>query len=130
IVSSCGMGDDGSAARVPDCKYEDLSSHPRAHAKVYAKAHAKARQGPLWNIILSIRKYGSRLPKFDALTSYEILNKEKPPCCSQEQLSEGLSKKTLQPEDVEQGEHASTVGGSANLYSHFGNQYDDISENW
>jgi hypothetical protein len=26
-------------------------------------------------------------------------------------------------EDVESGKHSSIVGGSANLYSHYGNQY-------
>ncbi|EGW10962.1 hypothetical protein I79_012172 [Cricetulus griseus] len=33
-------------------------------------------------------------------------------------------------EDVEKGEHSSTAGGSANLYSHFGNQYGDSSGKW
>ncbi|EGW08660.1 hypothetical protein I79_010246 [Cricetulus griseus] len=33
-------------------------------------------------------------------------------------------------EDVEKGEHFSTAGGSANLYSHFGNQYGDSSRKW
>ena len=31
-------------------------------------------------------------------------------------------------EDMEYVEDFSTVGGSAYLYSHFGNQYDDFSE--
>lgn len=31
-------------------------------------------------------------------------------------------------EDVEQGDHSSIVGGSANLYSHYGTQYSDSSE--
>jgi len=29
-----------------------------------------------------------------------------------------------------EGEYSSTAGGSANLYSHFGNQYGCFSENW
>jgi hypothetical protein len=33
-------------------------------------------------------------------------------------------------EDVEQGEHSSIAGGSANFYNHFGNQFDSFSENW
>ena len=33
-------------------------------------------------------------------------------------------------EDVEKGEHSSTAGRSANLYSHFGNQYGKSSEKW
>ncbi|EGW02069.1 hypothetical protein I79_013043 [Cricetulus griseus] len=33
-------------------------------------------------------------------------------------------------EDVEKGEHPSTDGGIANLYSHFGNQYGDSSGKW
>ena len=33
-------------------------------------------------------------------------------------------------EDVEQGEHSSTAGGSANLYNHSGNQFGGFSENW
>ena len=33
-------------------------------------------------------------------------------------------------ENVESGEHSSTAGGSANLYSHFQNQYGSFSENW
>ena len=33
-------------------------------------------------------------------------------------------------EDVASREHSSTAGGSANLYSHFGNQYGGFSENW
>ena len=33
-------------------------------------------------------------------------------------------------EDVEQGEHSSIAGGSANLYNHFGNQFGGFSENW
>jgi hypothetical protein len=32
--------------------------------------------------------------------------------------------------DMEQGEYFSIVGGSANLYSHFRNQYGSFSENW
>ena len=32
-------------------------------------------------------------------------------------------------EDVEQGEHSSSAVGSANLYSHFVNQYDRFSQN-
>jgi hypothetical protein len=32
--------------------------------------------------------------------------------------------------DVEQGEHSSIAGGSANLYNHFGNQLGSFSENW
>jgi hypothetical protein len=31
-------------------------------------------------------------------------------------------------EDVEQGEYASTAGGSANLYNHFGNQFGSFSK--
>ena len=33
-------------------------------------------------------------------------------------------------EDVEQEEHSSIVGGNANLYNQFGNQYDNFLENW
>ena len=33
-------------------------------------------------------------------------------------------------QDVEQGEHSPIVGGSANLYSHHGNQHGDFSEKW
>lgn len=33
-------------------------------------------------------------------------------------------------EDVEQGEHSSIFGGSANLYKNFGNQFDNLSGNW
>ena len=33
-------------------------------------------------------------------------------------------------EDVEKGEHSFTVGGSANLYGHFGNQYGNSSGKW
>jgi hypothetical protein len=33
-------------------------------------------------------------------------------------------------ENVEQGDHFSMAGGSANLYSHYGNQYDVSSESW
>ena len=33
-------------------------------------------------------------------------------------------------EDVEQREHSSIAAGSANSYSHCGNQYDSSSENW
>ena len=33
-------------------------------------------------------------------------------------------------EDVEEGEHSFIAGGSANLYSQFGNQYGVFSENW
>lgn len=33
-------------------------------------------------------------------------------------------------EDVEQGEHSFTGGGSADLYSYFGNQYDVFLDNW
>ena len=33
-------------------------------------------------------------------------------------------------EDVEQREHSSIACRSANLYSHFGNQYGDNSETW
>ena len=32
-------------------------------------------------------------------------------------------------EDVEQGEHSSIADGSANLYSHYRNQYGNFSEN-
>jgi hypothetical protein len=32
-------------------------------------------------------------------------------------------------EVMEQGEHFSIAGGSANLYNHFGNQFDNLSEN-
>ena len=32
-------------------------------------------------------------------------------------------------QDVEQGEHSSIAGGSANLYRHHGNQYGDFSKN-
>ena len=32
--------------------------------------------------------------------------------------------------NVEQGEHSSIAGESANLYSHYGNQYGSSSENW
>ena len=31
--------------------------------------------------------------------------------------------------DVEKGEHSSIVGGSANLYNHSGNPFDNCSEN-
>ena len=33
-------------------------------------------------------------------------------------------------EDVEQGEHSSIAGGSANVYNHFENQFGGFSENW
>ena len=33
-------------------------------------------------------------------------------------------------EDVEQGEHSSFAGGSANLYNHFENQYGSSLKNW
>jgi hypothetical protein len=33
-------------------------------------------------------------------------------------------------EAMEQGEHSSTAGESANLYNHFGNQFGSFSENW
>ena len=33
-------------------------------------------------------------------------------------------------EDVEQEKQSSTAGGSANLYSHFGNQFGGFPENW
>jgi hypothetical protein len=33
-------------------------------------------------------------------------------------------------EDVEQGEHSFTAGGTANLYNHPGNQSVSCSENW
>ena len=33
-------------------------------------------------------------------------------------------------EDVEQGEHSSIAGGSANLGNHFGTEFSDFSESW
>lgn len=33
-------------------------------------------------------------------------------------------------EDTDQGEHSSTAGGSANLYSCYGNKYGESSGNW
>jgi hypothetical protein len=33
-------------------------------------------------------------------------------------------------ESVQQREHSYIAGGSANLYSHFGNQFVGFSENW
>ncbi|KAL6094014.1 hypothetical protein STEG23_029384 [Scotinomys teguina] len=46
----------------------------------------------------------------------------------------GYDQKTLKTayvgEDAEQGVHSSTISGSANWYSHFGNQYGGFSENW
>jgi hypothetical protein len=32
--------------------------------------------------------------------------------------------------DMEQGEHSSIAGRSANLYNHSGNQFGSFSENW
>jgi hypothetical protein len=32
--------------------------------------------------------------------------------------------------DMKQGEHSPSVGGRANLYSHYGNQYDISAERW
>ena len=33
-------------------------------------------------------------------------------------------------EGMEQGEHSSIAGGSANLYNHSGSQFGSLSENW
>jgi hypothetical protein len=40
------------------------------------------------------------------------------------------SKDSLAGEVVEQGEHSSTAGGSADLYNHSGNQCGGFSEDW
>jgi hypothetical protein len=32
--------------------------------------------------------------------------------------------------DMQQGEHYSIAGGSANLYNHFGSQFGSFLENW
>ena len=39
-------------------------------------------------------------------------------------------KNTKDSESVEQGEHSSIAGGSANLYNLFGNQFGIFSEIW
>ena len=49
-------------------------------------------------------------------------------------LSEWLKSKTEvithAREDMEEGEYSSIADESTNLYSHFGNQYDNFSENF
>jgi hypothetical protein len=39
------------------------------------------------------------------------------------------TQKIAHAEIVEKGEHISIAGWSANLYNHFGNQFDSLSEN-
>jgi hypothetical protein len=40
------------------------------------------------------------------------------------------SSENVRTEDMEQGEHSSTNGGSANWYNHFGKQFGSSLENW
>ena len=56
-----------------------------------------------------------------------------PPVQNRTPMDQALRSKTQVTahagEDVEQGEHSSIAGGSANLYNHFGNEFCIFSEN-